>query len=51
MEKGQKSINSTKENGVKTTHKFLEVTALLDVTPSGLVGFNISKSLLPRFSE
>lgn len=41
MEKGQKSINSGKENGVKTTQKFLGITALLDVMPSGLAGTNI----------
>jgi hypothetical protein len=44
MEKGQKSINSTMENGVKTTQKYPKVTDLLDVRdvrPSGLAGTNI----------
>lgn len=41
MLKGRKSVNSAKENGVKTTQKFLGITALLDVTPSGLSGTNI----------
>ena len=41
MEKGQKSISSTKENGVNTTHTFLEITASLDVTPSRLAGTNM----------
>jgi hypothetical protein len=49
MEKGQKSISSAKENRVKTTQKFLEITALLDVMPSGLAGTNMYKSLLSRF--
>jgi len=35
----------------KQCKKVLEITALLNVTPSGLAGTNIYKNLPPRFSE